>query len=136
MSQLSQYCLEHHKEHQPTEMCVPCEFNANFLHSPMPEDIYIDHRGWRWTPPFICMGCGIEVCYRQWAFSRSCGACDLSNSTTRRLLLHKCFAGPHKKLPTWDEKQHDIPENHFVNPIDRMKYPEIKDEERIHGYEE
>jgi hypothetical protein len=120
---LPQYCVECHKEHLPSASCVPCEFSLGFLHAPMPEGIYFNYRGWRWTPPFICMGCGVEVCHQQWAFSRSCGPCDVSNSRTRRLLYRKCFVGPHEKLSTWSAEQGDIPEDHFVDPKDRMNYP-------------
>lgn len=122
LSALPQWCIDCKREHMPTATCVPCTFDAGFLHAPMPKDIYFDYRGWRWTPPFICMGCGIEVCYRQWQFSRSCGACDVSESRTRKLLSGRCFAGPHDKLSSWSAVKHDIPEDHFVDPKDRMKW--------------
>ena len=125
MMTLPQYCVDCHKEHLPTDKCVPCQFTHGFLHAPVPKDIYFDYRGWRWTPPFICMNCGIEVCHRQWAFSRSCGSCDVSKSLTARLVSGKCFVGPHEKLPTWSAEKHDIPEDHFVDPKNRAEYPVI-----------
>ncbi len=108
--------------HLPTKE-HPLHTLCGGIHAPMPKDIFFDYRGWKFSPPFICMGCGIEICFRQWAFSRSCGPCDVSNSKTRRLLYHKCFAGPHIKLPTWSEEENDIQESHFVNPSTRLDYP-------------
>jgi hypothetical protein len=125
LSKLPAYCIDCHKEHLPSLKCAACKFCKGFLHAPMPEGIYFDFRGWRWTPPFICMGCGIEVCYTQWAFSRSCGSCDVRESLTRRLLYRQCFAGAHEKLPTWNVENYDIPEEHFVDPKTRMMHPVI-----------
>jgi hypothetical protein len=95
------------------------------LHAPMPDGFHFDYRGWKFTPPFICMACGIEICFRQWAFSRTCGPCDVSDSKTRRLLYLKCFAGPHEKLPTWksDGPHRNIQERDFIDPAKRLNYP-------------
>ena len=119
------WCLSCEKRHEQTPECVPCEFNPSYLHNLIPRDFFIDYRGWRWFPPFTCMGCGISVCYIQWAFSRSCGGCDISDSRTIRLRYLKCFAGSHEKLPTWDESKGDIREENFVKPKERESYPPI-----------
>jgi Zn finger protein HypA/HybF involved in hydrogenase expression len=112
-------CLGYHPptvEHPSCSLCYS-------VHIPMLPDIHFNYRGWKFTPPFICMGCGIEVCFRQWAYSRSCGACDVSNSKTYRAPSSKCFAGAHELLPTWSAAEHDIPEDHFLDPKDRDKFP-------------
>jgi hypothetical protein len=116
------WCGTCHGYHLPTKE-HPMHSLCGGLHAPMPKDIFFDYRGWKFTPPFICMGCGIEVCFRQWAFSRSCGSCDVSQSTTRRLLYRKCFSGPHVKLSTWSAKESDIEESLFVDPGKRLEYP-------------
>jgi len=45
--------------------------------------------GYTWntmlTPPFHCMCCGAETCYKQWAYGRSCGTCDTGACQARRL---------------------------------------------------
>ena len=81
----TQYCVECHTEHTPTDECVPCEFTPGFLHHPMPPEIYFDFKGWRFKPPFHCMCCGKEICYQQWAFGRSCGTCDTGACRKERL---------------------------------------------------
>lgn len=43
------------------------------------------HRGWRFWPPYACYRCGRRITAFQFAFCRSCGGCDVSNSTTARL---------------------------------------------------
>lgn len=92
-------------------------------HGPAPEGVYIDFRGYRWTPPFICFRCGIEVCHMQWAFSRTCGPCDVSNSHTARL-RYGIFAGPHAALEPHDPRDPGtLLEGDMLDPADRMKYP-------------
>jgi hypothetical protein len=71
-----------------------------------PEGIFFIYKGWRFTPPFHCMYCGVEVGYKQWAFSRSCGGCDVGNSNTAKLHLHQWTAGPHEV--------HDRNDSHFM----------------------
>jgi hypothetical protein len=116
--------VECKREHAPTTEHPLCRFDKAFLHAPPPKDIYFDFKGWKFRPPFICMGCGIEVCFRQWAFSRSCGACDVGNSPTRRLLYGKCFTGPRELVDS--EAEYFIPESHFVEPTEREKYPVLR----------
>lgn len=96
---------------------------------------HLDFRGWRFYSPFYCMGCGIAVDARQWAFSRSCGPCDVSYSRTRRLLYGKCFAGRRELLTLCENANPDdergfIPEDHFVDPSEREKYPVMVRPER------
>lgn len=120
-STMSVWCGDCRGWHRPTDehpLCALC----SSVHAPTPLDAYVDYRGWRWTAPFICMGCGIEVCIRQWAYSRSCGPCDVSHSRTRRLRGHQCFVGPHERLDTWSDEKHDIPEDHFIGASERDKY--------------
>lgn len=121
-SKTPQFCGTCRGYHIPTKE-HPIHSLCDSLHAPMPKDIFFDYRGWKFTPPFICMGCGIEICFRQWAFSRSCGSCDVSQSKTRRLLYYKCFSGPHVKLSTWSAEENDIEEDHFVDPMKRLEYP-------------
>jgi hypothetical protein len=93
-------------------------------HGTAPEGIYIDFRGYRWTPPFICMRCGIEVCHQQWAFSRTCGACDVGNSHTARL-RYGIFAGPHTQIqfPIDPRDPGALMEGDMIDPAEREKYP-------------
>jgi hypothetical protein len=111
--------------HPPTEEHPRCKL-CHSMHAPMPEGIYFDYRGWKFTPPFICMGCGMEVCFRQWAYSRLCGPCDNGKSKTRRLTGGQCFVGPHVKLPTWDAAQHDLEESGFIDPVNRERYRPLR----------
>jgi hypothetical protein len=96
-------------------------------HELVPEGAYFDFKGWRFTPPFICMGCGIETCYKQWAFSRSCGSCDVSHSPTRRLQYGACFVGPHTQIqfPIDPRDPGALLEGNMLDPADREKYPVI-----------
>lgn len=82
--------------------------------------LYIDFRGWRFRPPFICMGCGVPVDIQQWAFSRSCGPCDVSHSRTRRV-LYRCFSGPRELIDPNDPLL--IPPDKFIDPKNREQYP-------------
>ena len=86
-------------------------------------DLYIDYKGWRWTAPFACMRCGIEVNAEQWAFSRSCGGCDIGKSPTARLSIFdpRLFAGPHELVDP--EHSHFLEEDRFLSPDDAEKFP-------------
>jgi len=46
-------------------------------HEPDPADAYVIFRGYKFSPPFYCICCGKEICGRQFAFGRCCGACDM-----------------------------------------------------------
>lgn len=46
-------------------------------HNPDPPDTWVDFRGYRFKPPFLCMCCGKVICARQFAWGRCCGACDM-----------------------------------------------------------
>ena len=89
----------------------------------LPDDLYIDYKGWRFRPPFHCMYCGIEVDPLQWAFSRSCGGCDVSKSHTARLSIFdpRVFAGPHELIDPNDGYFLDA--DRFLSPADAEKYP-------------
>jgi hypothetical protein len=130
MQSTPRFCSTCGRYHRPTSE-HPYHELCGGLHAPMPADIYFDYRGWRFTPPFICMGCGVEVCFRQWAFSRCCGPCDISGSRTRRVLYGKCFAGPHYLLIGWSAQEHDIPEHHFIDPSERERYPVMNPARRM-----
>lgn len=101
----------------------------------MSEDIYIDYKGWRWRAPFHCMYCGVEVSARQWAFSRSCGGCDVSPSHTARLhvVSHHIFAGPHELIDPKD--QYFLTEDRFLSPADAEKYPVLNPAKRTTWFE-
>ena len=45
-------------------------------HEPDPQDSYVDFRGYRYFPPFICFCCGMTICGRQFAYGRAGGLCD------------------------------------------------------------
>jgi len=123
------WCIDCKSTHEPTKEHPLCDFSSGSPHlHRMPADIYFEYRGWRFTPPFFCMACGIEVCWHQWAFSRSCGACDVSNSRTARVAYRKCFAGPHTKLADHSEKRGDITEDWFLDPAKRFEYPILNPE--------
>ena len=47
----------------------------------------IYHRGYRFWPPYACGRCGEPISAYQFAFSRSCGGCDSSESHTARLSI-------------------------------------------------
>jgi len=86
-------------------------------HEPFPVGAYFDYKGYRFTPPFHCMYCGVEVCHRQWAFSRSCGGCDVGNSHTAKLRYYQWTAGPHELI---DAKATPIlSADHFV-PLEKV----------------
>lgn len=51
----------------------------------------IYHRGYRFWPPYACGRCGEPISAHQFAFSRSCGGCDVGQSHTARLF----FGDPH-----------------------------------------
>jgi hypothetical protein len=89
----------------------------------MTDDLYIDYKGWRWTAPFACIRCGVEVSPEQWAFSRSCGSCDCGVSPTARLRITdpRLFAGPHELFDPFDS--HFLTADRFLDPADREKYP-------------
>lgn len=94
-----------------------------------PEGIFFIYKGWKFTPPFHCMYCGIVVDHKQWAFSRSCGGCDVSNSHTAKLRFFQWTAGPHEVHDRTDS--HFLPEEQFVpleevlkkSPINPAKQP-------------
>lgn len=62
-------------------------------HEPDPPDSWVDFRGYRFKPPFLCMCCGKVICARQFAFGRCCGPCDMGacehgNRVFRRSAMH------------------------------------------------
>ncbi len=78
------FCLSCNRRHCPTAehpICLEGTYSSH-LHEPIRPELFIDHRGWRFFYPFYCFACGIRVCPHQFAFSRSCGACDCSTSRT------------------------------------------------------
>lgn len=46
-------------------------------HEPDTPEMYVEFRGYRLSPPFLCMCCGKETCGRQFAYGRTCGVCDM-----------------------------------------------------------
>ena len=89
----------------------------------MNDDLYVDYKGWRFRAPFFCMRCGAEVDVLQWAFSRSCGACDCGKSPTARLYItdRRLFAGSHELINPDDS--HFLEADRFIPAEDAAKYP-------------
>jgi hypothetical protein len=120
---MTYWCLTCRKRHEPTAEHPLCQL-ARGLHDIIPPDkLWFDYRGWIFRPPFYCMSCGVEVCERQWAYSRTCGSCDVSNSrTARRLPGGSLFAGPHEP---GTKTRNDIPISggRFLDPATREQYP-------------
>jgi hypothetical protein len=83
-----------------------------------PDGIFFIFKGWKFTPPFHCIYCGVQVDYRQWAFSRSCGGCDVSDSHTAKLHLHQWTAGPHELVDPNDS--HFMKKDNFV-PLEKVQ---------------
>ena len=108
--------------HLPTAEHPACPGCLGYLHSPSPPDLHFDFKGWRFRAPFHCMCCGKEVCFRQWAFGRSCGACDTGICMRDNLhpRSHKVFCGPNTELidPTEAEKFNFTPERMAKIPPD------------------
>ena len=52
-----------------------CEGCGGF-HKPDPPNYLIGFKGHRYTPPFYCLCCGIQICARQFTYGRLCGYCD------------------------------------------------------------
>lgn len=90
------WCIDCKKTHRPTSEHPLCATGAFHLHKPAPKDLFFLFKGWKFTPPFHCMYCGVEVCWHQWAFSRSCGGCDSGTSYTAKLHYFQWTAGPHE----------------------------------------
>jgi hypothetical protein len=99
MSGLELWCSTCKTRHLPTEAHPVCRdgIQSPHLHQPFPVDISMEHRGWRFFYPFYCFTCGARVCPHQFAFSRSCGPCNLSESRSRILspMERRIFAGRH-----------------------------------------
>ena len=95
-------------------------------------DIYIDFKGWRWKAPFACMRCGVTVDPQQWAYSRSCGSCDVGKSPTARLHAFdpRLFAGPHELIDADDK--FFLSEDRFLDPADREKFPVLDPPSPVH----
>jgi len=117
------WCATCQSAHKPTEDHKLCPTGELHLHAAFPEDLYIDFKGWRFRPPFHCMYCGINVCPLQWAFSRSCGGCDVSQSRTARISIfdRRIFSGPHELIDPKDS--HFIEAENFVSPTEADRYP-------------
>ena len=45
-------------------------------HEPDTDDVFVEARGVRFTRPFRCICCGVEICGEQFAWGRMCGVCD------------------------------------------------------------
>jgi hypothetical protein len=100
-----------------------CTDDAGNTYTSFPTDLFIDFKGWRFRAPFHCMYCAVEVSPQQWAFSRSCGGCDVSNSHTARLSIFdgRIFSGPRELIDPKDS--HFLVEERFLDPKDAEKFP-------------
>ena len=61
------------KETTEKPLCTGCWGH----HDEDPDDSWVDFRNYRFRKPFRCICCGKEICGRQFAFGRCCGACDV-----------------------------------------------------------
>ena len=97
---LEYWCCTCRTDHHPTSAHPLCPDSPTHLHVPIPPSVFMDHRGWRFFYPFYCFTCARRVCPRQFAFSRSCGGCDVSHSRTAVIspFAKKIFAGRHGRL--------------------------------------
>jgi len=86
-------------------------------HEDVPADVFFIFKGYKFTPPFHCIYCGVVVCAHQWAFSRSCGGCDVGNSHTAKLRYYQWTAGPHELVDPNDS--HLLPAEQFV-PLEEV----------------
>lgn len=87
------------------------------------EGVY--HRGYRFFPPFVCGACGDPISVRQFAFSRSCGGCDVNRSTTRRFSPydHRRFLGGRVVLEDGSDRWRIHPV--FIPAAEAKNYPRI-----------
>lgn len=117
LSGMELWCSTCKTKHLPTEAHPVCadEPQVPHLHKPFPQDMWLDHRGWRFFYPFYCFMCGRRVCPRQFAFSRSCGSCNLSTSTSWILgpMGRRIFAGKHMRLE--DRERADLAELNIID---------------------
>lgn len=60
------------RELQQAGFCLGC----GGRHRPDPLEAYVDFKGHRFTAPFFCLCCGLQICLRQFCFGRACGVCD------------------------------------------------------------
>jgi hypothetical protein len=92
---------------------------------------FFDYKGWRFTAPFYCMRCGVEVETQQWAFSRSCGGCDVSESHTARLSIfdRRLFSGPHELINPKDSSF--LLPDRFLPPEYAKNFPVLNPPERF-----
>jgi len=107
------WCGDCKAYHVPTAEHPRCALCVSAVHAPAPPDLYFDFKGWRFTAPFLCMNCGREICFRQWAFARGCGRCDVGDgpqsqgtfSGPRTLIDPNvdCFIAPERFMPAGAE---------------------------------
>lgn len=105
---------------KPPHGCQPRCKDCECQHNPIPDGFYLDFKGWRFTAPFICGGCGIEICFKKWMSSGTCKQCDVDNSKNVRAPWCKMFSGP-RTLVDKNAAQF-ISENSFLEPKDRDIY--------------
>ncbi len=56
--------------------------------------VWVDFRGHRYTPPWRCLCCGVEVSVEQFCYGRACGRCDTGACQTG-LTTHEPGHGRH-----------------------------------------
>jgi len=74
-------------------------------HEPDSPDCWVDFRGYRFHPPFRCMCCGEEICARQFAFGRCCGACDVGACQTNNRAYRKEAVHDHPNWWSYDAQE-------------------------------
>lgn len=90
-------------------------------HVPDPPDCWVDFRGYRFHPPFRCMCCGKEICARQFAFGRCCGACDIGACQTNNIAFRKSAVHDH---PSWWSYNGQESFKQFVQTVGAEPLPE------------
>jgi len=77
-------------------------------------EIFVDFKGWRFTPPFRCLCCGREIDVQQFCYGRYCGICDTGKCRNHNKLTGRCYSGPRESVNPKDE--YFIMPERWLNP--------------------
>lgn len=81
----------------------------------LPNDPYVDFKGWRFRAPFRCICCGQKVDIRQFCFGRACDICDTGKCKHRNNGVRRCYSGP-RELIDPEDKYFILPERWLNAP--------------------
>jgi hypothetical protein len=90
-------------------------------HEPDPPDSWVDFRGYRFKPPFLCMCCGKVICGRQFAFGRCCGPCDMGACQMVNTAYQGLAAHP---TPPWGQHNGEVDFRKFVEYVEAIPSPQ------------